>query len=345
MRHHGFKLAAVLVTMLLVPFGLRSLDARYGTRDAVPSYLPSLEYQRARTPFDRFHLDDLARLRPEIIVIGDSMAGTRIDPRILSELSGKRSYAILQAASGSAFWYLALKNWVIPSGAAPGVVFVFFRDTNLTDVMFRLDDAYRGHLDRAAHDREDELNAVVAARTGPLRTEVEHAVEDAYGSAEARRWMVPIFADRLTRLIEPGQRRRAAFVEAMNDRLDYHHMRPVAAADIGAAADRDADFDRFINRSVLPLMLTDAARAGIRLFFVRVQRRPEGGRPPAQSAALQEYTRRLREYILAHGARWHDDNGDAALSIDMYGDGDHLAREARARYTEIFWNRIHPLLD
>ncbi|MEO5896395.1 MAG: hypothetical protein ABIS06_11900 [Vicinamibacterales bacterium] len=80
----------------------------------------------------------------------------------------------------------------------------------------------------------------------------------------------------------------------MNDRLGYRQMRPVVAADIDAAADRDADFDRFVDRSVLPLMLRDAERRGIRLFFVRVQRRPEGGHPPAQSPALREYTRRLR---------------------------------------------------
>ena len=331
--------------MLLVPFGLRAMDARYGSRDAVPSYLPALEDPRPRLPFDRFHLDDMARLRPELVVIGDSMAGTRIDLRLLTELSGKRVYGILQAASGPAFWYLAIRNWVIPSGATPKFVFIFFRDTNLTDVMFRLDEVYGGHLDPAAHDREDELNDIVGVRVGALRYEVEHSVEAAYGSASTRRWIVPAFADRLSGVIEPARRKRTLFIEQMNDRLDFHHMRPIAAADIGAASDQDADFDRFVNRSVLPLMLRDAERAGITLFFVRVQRRPEGGRPPVQSAALREYTARLREYILAHGALWHDDTGDPAMTIDLYGDGDHLAREARARYTEIFWNRVHPLVD
>ncbi|MEO5896396.1 MAG: hypothetical protein ABIS06_11905 [Vicinamibacterales bacterium] len=213
MTNPGVELAALLVTMLLVPFGLRPLDARYGTRDAVASYLPSLENPRARVPFDRFHLDDMARIRPELVVIGDSMAGSRIDPRLLAELSGTRTYAILQAASGSAFWYLAIKNWVNPSGITPRTVFMFFLDTNLTDVMFRLDDVYRAHLDRAAHEREDELNAVVGARTGAIRSDVEHSIEAAYGSADARRWMVPAFADRLSRMVEPGRRKRDAFVE------------------------------------------------------------------------------------------------------------------------------------
>ena len=48
------------------------------------------------------------------------------------------------------------------------MVLIFFRDTNLTDVMFRLDDQFRWSLDLAALEREDELNAVVARRLGLL---------------------------------------------------------------------------------------------------------------------------------------------------------------------------------
>ena len=78
------------------------------------------------------------------------------------ELTGRPVAPLLQAGSGSAFWYLALKNWVVASGIKPRMVFIFFRDTNLTDVMFRLDEQFRWSLDIVAHDREDELNAVVA---------------------------------------------------------------------------------------------------------------------------------------------------------------------------------------
>ena len=80
---------------------------------------------------------------------------------------------LLQAGSGSAFWYLALKNWVIASGIRPRVVFIFFRDTNLTDVMFRLDDQFRWSLDMVAGDREAELNDVV--QIGARRAVLCHA--------------------------------------------------------------------------------------------------------------------------------------------------------------------------
>ena len=98
---------------------------------------------------------------------------------------------LLQAGSGSAFWYLALKNWVIASGIRPRMVLIFFRDTNLTDVMFRLDEQFRWALDLAALDREDELNAVVARRLGaaaPRRTASSTGI---VGAEQARQRMEP----------------------------------------------------------------------------------------------------------------------------------------------------------
>jgi hypothetical protein len=90
-------------------------------------------------------------------------------------------------------------------------------------------------------------------------------------------------------------------------------------------------------------MLRDAKRAGLTLCLVRVQRRPIGGRPPAQSRAMRRYIDHLRDYIEANGGILHDDTGDPALTLDMYADGDHIARDARRRYTEILFERLRAL--
>ena len=65
------------------------------------------------------------------------------------------------------------------------MVLIFFRDTNLTDVMFRLDEQFRWALDLAALDREDELNAVVARRLGLLHR-VHRLVDRVVGAEQAR---------------------------------------------------------------------------------------------------------------------------------------------------------------
>ena len=145
---------------------------------------PALEGPRERAAFSADRVPDLQRLQPGYVVIGDSMAGTRLDDRRLVELTGVPVAPLLQPGSGPAFWYLALKNWVIASGIRPRMVFIFFRDANLTDVLFRLDDQFRWALDLAALDREDELNAVVARASASLHR--VHQLVDA-SSAPSRR--------------------------------------------------------------------------------------------------------------------------------------------------------------
>lgn len=339
------QLCALIALIVLVPFGLVVLDARFGAHDVPPSYLPALEGPRVRGEFDTLPLEQIRDMRPGYVVIGDSMAGTRIHTTRLRELTGLPVADVVQAGSGPVFWYLALKNWVIASGARPKAVFIFFRDTNLTDVLFRLDEGYRWNVDRVAGEREDEVNAAIAANAGEWRYRVRSGVERAYRADRARLWMAPGLTDRLARALVPGRERRKWFIQTMNARFDFTHMRPMEAADLATLIDRQTDFDYYVSRSVLPLMLRDARNAGITLCFVRVQRRPIGHRPPEQSPALQEYIARLREYIAANGGVFRDDTGDPELTLEMYDDGDHLKLDWRARYTEILYARVHPFLQ
>lgn len=251
---------------------------------------------------------------------------------------------LLQPGSGSAFWYLALKNWVIASGIRPQAVFVVFRDTNLTDVLFRLDEQFRWSVDRVAHDREDELNSIVAMRTNTPTERLAMATERIYEGNRAREWVEPALLAWPARVLIPSRRHREEFVAGMNDRFGLEHQRPFEAADV-QSDEAGADFARFVDRSVLPLMLRDAQAAGLRLCFVRVQRRPVGGNPPRQSKAMRQYVRDLQLYVESHGGRFHDDTGDPELTIDMYGDGDHLASAARRRYTDIFFTRLRRLFQ
>ena len=324
--------------LLLVPLALRGAAALHPIPNLQPSYLPALEGPRERAPFDADRLAQLQRLQPAFVVIGDSMAGSRVDPALFTRVSGERVAPLLYAGSGPAWWYLVLKNWVIASGIHPKAVFIFFRDTNLTDVMFRIDATWS--LDTAALAREDDLNAAVARRLGTPFYRLRSRFDSLYAATEARRWIEPLVTQWPAQVMFAYHRPRTLFLQAANDRFGLEHLRPMDAADMQATEDRDADFDRFVDSSELPLMLRDARRAGLTLVFVRVQRRPVGGRPPYQSPALQRYIRQLRAYIEAHGAAMLDDTGDPAETLDLYEDGDHLSREGRRRYTERFAERV-----
>lgn len=324
--------------LLVLPLGLRAANRLHPAPNLQPSYLPALYGPRERNPFDAGRIGDLARMNPRLVVIGDSMAGSRIDPALLTRLTGERTAALLYAGSGPAWWYLALKNWVIASGIHPRSVVVFFRDTNLTNVLFRIDATWS--LDTAARDREDDLNAVVARRRGSPFYRVRDGFDRLYQAEQARRWIEPVVNEWPARVLIPYRKPRAAFLEHLNDRFGLSHLRPMDAADMQATEDREADFDAFVAKSGLPLMLRDARQAGLTLVLVRVQRRPVAGHPPYQSPALQRYVAKLKTYVEANGGVFMDDTGDPAQTLDLYEDGDHLSREGRRRYTEMFASRL-----
>lgn len=308
------------------------------TARATPSYIPALEPARAREPFDPSPREELRAIQPGIVVIGDSMAG-RIHKRRLEELAGTPVAPILRNATGSAHWFLIFKNYVVASGHRPRAAIVFFRETNLTDPMFRLGDPYRVNADYLAHDFEPELNAAVASRTQGAWFRVHSAVDRAYGVEQTRRWLEPHVASLPARTVA-GSAGAAGLLSGLNTSFALDRLRPAAAADMAAVSGEPLDFERDVQRSVLPAFVSLAREHDITLIFVRVLRRPENGRAPAESPALQRYIRDLGAYLQANGAVFRDDRYYPGMAALPYDDGDHISRVAMVPYTELFFEQM-----
>ena len=317
--------AALLVTVLVAPLAWRGALTAWGPREstAPPSYLPAAETRRTREPFDPKPLEELKTTNPGAVIIGDSMAG-RVDPVRLGELIENRPVTTLVApATGSGWWYLAFKNYVVASGIHPKWVFVFLRDTNLTDPMFRLLEPYRVKLDWVSHDIEPELNDVVGQRLQGPWYRVHDAAERIYANDRARTWLEPKLAPWLAR-VSTGIRKRQQLLDGLNTAFGLEHLRPIAQADLAAADDRDADFAANINRSLLPQWVELAQANHLRVCFIKFLRRPTAdGHPAVQSASLQQYTKDLRAWTEARGMGFfhHLDNPEMATLHDA--DCDH----------------------
>ncbi len=352
-RLQTYAFIAVAVAIAAMPLAWHLVRLGWGPREsAPPSYLPALELTRERAkPFDADPIDALQRMNPGSVLIGDSMAG-RIEFARLMELSGQPVAPILQNATGSAYWFLVFKNYVVESRIRPKWVIVFFRDTNLTDPMFRLAGAYRGTLDQVALDREDELNGVVAARSQgawmPARAEIDRwarahtLVDRVYGVERTRAWLEPALTAWLAR-IAVGKQRRRTFLDEVNTEFELDRLRPLPGADMAATEDRDTDFRSNVTASMLPLFLQLAKDSRLHLCFVRVLRRPHDGRPPDESPSLGRYVRDLRAYLAANGAAFIDDRDDPELARIEYADGDHIARHERGHYTDLFYAKLSQL--
>jgi hypothetical protein len=280
-------------------------------------------------------------MKPGIVVIGDSMAG-RVDPRRLGEQLQVRVAPVLREASGPVYWYLAFKNYVVASGITPDRVLMVFRDTNLTDLMFRFLEGNRQVTDEVAVDVEPALDRVVAAKLSGPWYRMHGALDRAYAIEEARAWLEPALLAWPARVIA-GKVRGAQLQRAMNERFALEHLRPMPLSDMSVVSDNDADFHANVGTSVLPLLLTLAREHGLKLTFLRVQRRAVDGGLRPESPALVRYMRDLRAYIERAGGELIDDQHDADVATLPYDDLDHLAREGRARYTDILARKLEAL--
>ena len=327
-RTQVLSLGVVLAAAAALPLGLRAVNAVIPDAAVRSSYLPTIETPRPREPFDEAAASALREAQPEFIVIGDSMAGVRIDPRHLSRVSGRSVAGLYQQGSPVAFWYLQLKNMVAGNGLTKmrGAV-LFFRDDQLTTQV----EVNGPILDRVARDHEPELDRVFAAHRLGRFSDVHRVARAVYQFDLTRAWLEPRML-RAPAVVGP-----ADLVEKINTEMfALDQLRDFEAADLPQAEASFLDFDAEVGRSVLPLILDVAAQSNIRLAFIRVQRRPTPSGPPPQSAALTRYLERLKAYLTGRGAYYHDDYGDPNQPLEVYADGDHLRSDQRLAYSERF---------
>jgi hypothetical protein len=325
-RDQALSLCAVIAAAAVLPLGLRAVNAAIPGSAAHTSYLPTIETPRPREPFDEAAASALREAQPEFVIIGDSMAGVRIDPRHLSRVSGRSVAGLYQQGSPVAFWYLQLKNMVVNNGLTKvrGAVF-FFRDDQLTTQV----EVSGPILDRVARDHEPGLDRVFAAHRLGRFSEIHRAARSVYQFDLTRAWLEP----RVLRAVAPS----ADLVNAVNNEVfALDRLRAFEAADLPQAEEASLDFDEQVGRSVLPLILDLAAQSNIRVAFIRVQRRPTSHGPPPQPEALTRYLERLKSYLTARGAYYHDDYGDPNQPLEVYADGDHLRTDQRQPYSERF---------
>ena len=342
-RGASWLLVLVIAAAFLTPLSLRAVNR--AVTGAVPAlgYLPALELRRHHRAFNPQPIADLQYGKPTWVFIGDSMLGTRIEPLHLGEISSTHDEIVsflYNPATGPGWWYLAFKNHLIASGIKPRAVFVFFRDTNLTDTLFRLESLYGTALDDVAHEDEHDLDALVAARKRGLWSRLHTAAVRASQYDVAASWLEPGLRRWFVNYRYPDASERLRFDRSLNERFDLANLRGDVAADL-SGANEAADFTRDLPTSVLPGMVALAKEHGVPLCFVRVQRRPNATTPPEQSPNLRRYLGDLKTYLTANGMLFHDDWGDPELPESIYADGDHV--RDRRHYTAVFRRRLDPL--
>lgn len=365
------QLGAVILASLMVPGAVCRWTMRSGPDAAGTPVQKTGPSQGRRTALivPDAERSKLHQQRPDWIIIGNSMANTRLDNARLAAISGRRPRKLALGGSQSAIWFLLMKDIVAGSGAKPEWVTVFFRETDLTWPEFRTTGANVEVAAAMNGTSQPEWKAVMEWRTREARTGwngISSAASDALGQL--------LEGDKL-RAWARGKMQKTAFNFTefgasvpyglrrleLNDTFSPARLRHDLGTDMAAAGGADASwalgdvgeydvgpthFDPSPAASFLPHMLALAEQHGFKLHFHRVRRRAQADRQTPDSALMASYMQDLRSWLESRHCVLTDEYRDASITPDLYADGDHVSSEPgpQQRYMENFWQRVRPFI-
>lgn len=315
---------AWLITFIVVVLGFPLILGKVGLR---------------QVPFNAKPGEKLVKEQPEIIFVGDSMLGSRLDPDLLTTLSGRKVSLLLHNGSASAMWYLFLKNYIPPDKEGDLRVVVFFRDRYLTDPTFRLGGQYAEEV-QAAVKGEDPL--IDKFNSAPGVGNFDWLAKWLERFYPVQKLHDPI-ADKITGKIEGLAQaimpQRFDYQQKLDAVFDLKNLRKDVSSELASRDLVQEPFNPSGDASFLPHMVELAEDKHLDLAFFRVKRRPQSGNIRSDSVEMTDYMHDLRDYLQGHQVELYDETADASITLDYYGDGDHVAEEDRRRYTEEFFHK------
>jgi hypothetical protein len=334
-RYLLFLFGALLVSTMYLP---RRYDFPY-PKSLGPQFTPNVK---------RVYIDAISTGRPELVLVGDSVLYLGVDEPMLTDQLGMKTYSLGVPGSGSAAWYLILKNVILDAAHRPKYVVVLFRDTMLTVPSYRTTGRYFGLVDDFA-DRNEPLVTQLAYidQMNPIEKLAEQ-----YFPLYSARWEIREGLDSRVRYTAPSALLNCPAEcadDAINsifgrERVDVVALNQ-AVEDAGQTlyAPAAMDFEDQIDKSFLPGMIQLAHENDLTLVFVRTKTMtfPTYASEPF---ALRRYIDSLESYFAESGVGYLDYAHDPRLKSSYFFDSLHFNAEGAQAFTEILAEELRSLL-
>ena len=286
--------------------------------------------------------------QPEILVFGDSVVETNVDPDLMTQRLGRRVSAFSEGGAGSALLHLILKNNIVKAAHKPEVLVLVFRDTVLTAPGFRVNGRFFDVLEEYGGAGDDfTLQLAFQDQMSPMERMAEAYFPPFWGRWDLRALLVTRFIDLPVRLLKGCA--QDCKEEAMNDVFGNQNFEAdqldetINSAENFLYSEGHLDFESRIHRSFLPEIIRLCKENELELILVRT-RTMRFSRSNPEPAALQQYIRELYAYAQAHDVPVIDFAYDERLQAEHYKDVLHLNYQGMQIYTEMLAEALKPML-
>ncbi|WKZ36130.1 MAG: hypothetical protein QY332_21200 [Anaerolineales bacterium] len=298
---------------------------------------------RFKPEIKKEHIKGIEENQPELVLIGDSVLYEGVDPILLSEQLGEKSYAITVPGSGTASWYLVMKNIILQADHRPKYIVILFRNTMLTVPQYRTTGRYFELLGDFA-SKNEPLVAELAFinQMSPLERILEQYIPLYTMRLRIRDKLYNLL--RYTPAVVLAGCNRECTDEAMGS-VFGSNVDPLALNQMMEDASRvlyapeEMDFDRQVDRSFLPYMIQLAQKNIVTLVFVRTK--ILGTEP----LALVDYSQALDAYL------WEQDHvflvnfsDDPRITEEFHVDGLHMNNHGRREFTRMLADELRSII-
>lgn len=294
------------------------------------------------------HQEAISALKPDLVLLGDSIAEENLDMDMISGQTGLQSYRMTFGGSASAMWYLALKNNIVTASHHPKYLVILFRDSEMTAPGYRV----QGKLFVALDEMATPEDGIVIERSYLRTMNPLEALAETYFPIYGFRSSFRNMADSHTYAL-PYVTMRCGKRCVDGAMLKVFNFRNNAAPDqVGGSLDQEENllyspealnFNAQVNDSFLPDILRLCRENNIQLVLVRAKSaRFES--PAAEPRGLAEYLADFKNYIEENGALYLDISADTRVSLDEFIDSYHVKPVAKERYTQLFIDALLSVL-
>lgn len=288
------------------------------------------------------HIQGIERSQPNFVLLGDSTLYEGVDPVLLAAGLGQPVYEMATPGSGTAAWYLQMKNIILESTHRPKYVIIFFRNTMLTVPQYRTTGRYFALLDDYATKNEALVSDLAFVnQMSPLERFAEQYIPLYTARVEIRDDLDNAIRYLLPRLLGCD---RDCTNEAVSS-IFGREVDPVALnlvqedASKTLYAQEELNFETQVETSLLPHMIELAQKNNIKLIFVRMR---IFGPEPEMSA----YRNELDSYLLQQDNVFLLDYwNDPRISESYYVDSLHMNALGKKEFTKILSEELKAIIQ
>jgi hypothetical protein len=293
------------------------------------------------------HTQNISKLQPDMVVLGDSIVDENVDPASLSAQLGLKVYPMSYGGSASALWYLALKNNILPATHHPKYLVILFRDSILTAPGYRVQGKFASSLDDlAAPEDMAILERAYTTSMNPLEDLAERYLPP-YGYrlqfraiTDEHIYLLPRFLLRCGKrcvdgsLIQVFNFKNAA-PNRSNSSADLEEYMLYAAGAL--------DFNARVQDSFLPEIIRLCNENHIQLVLVRAKT-ARFASPAMEPSGLDQYMTDLEAYLANNGVLFADISHDPRIRLDDFVDNFHVYPASREKYTDVLGDALRSIL-